>query len=76
MVEWLPNPDPQGVQLSSGGAGRLSVGVAQHQETGLLLLSTVPHDKWSCDNQLTQVNKVLEKKTDFKLYFPRIKPLL
>ena len=44
MVEWLPHPDPQGGQLSSGGAGRLSVGVAQHQETGLLLLSTVPHD--------------------------------
>ena len=44
MVEWLPDPDPQGGQLSSGGAGRLSVGVAQHQETGLLLLSTVPHD--------------------------------
>ena len=75
MVEWLPHPDPQGSQLSSGGAGRLSVGVAQHQQTGLLLLCPVPHD-WDCDNQLARVNKVLEKTTDFKLYFPRIKPTL
>ena len=42
-VEWLPDPDPQGGEVSSGGAGRLPVGRAQHQQAGLLLVSPVPH---------------------------------
>ena len=44
MVEWLPDPDTQGGQVSSGGAGRLPVGGAQHQQAGLLLVSPVSRD--------------------------------
>ena len=54
IVEWLPDSDPQGGQLSPGGAGGLPVGVAQHQQAGLLLLCPVPHD-----NPLARVKKLL-----------------
>ena len=43
MVEWLSDSDPQGGEVSPAGPGRLLVGVAQHQEAGLLLVSAVPH---------------------------------
>ena len=64
MVEWLPEPDPQGGKLSPGRAGWLPVGEAQHQQAGLLLLCPVPHD-----NPLARVKKVLKKNKDFKLYY-------
>lgn len=47
MVEWLPDSDPQGREVSPAGAGRLLVGVAQHQEAGLLLVSAVPHVRYA-----------------------------
>ena len=46
MVEWLPDPDTQGGEVSSGRVGRLPVGGAQHQQAGLLLVSPVSRDSF------------------------------